>query len=340
MTSKINVALVGFGLSGRYLQAPFFAVHPDFNLHSIVTSRPEAQTLFPSVQRVGALADVLADPAVDLVSICSPNETHAGYARQCLLAGKHVLVEKPFAATAAEAEAVIALARQQGQHLFAFQNRRFDSDFLTLKMLLDSGRLGDLLRYEAHYNRFKPVLNPKKWKEAPGDASGILFDLGSHLIDQCVALFGAPRNVRGEAYTQRPGSGIDDAFDLWLDYGQLKVHLSSSLMVREPSPRYVLHGTRGSFVKPGIDPQEDHLKAGRLPGEPGFGVEDEAWSGILYTENGEQPVTEKIETRPGNWMVLFQNIADVLRRGAEPLIRMEEIVEQLRIIGKVHTEED
>lgn len=332
---KINVALIGFGLSGRYLQAPYFEKCTDFHLKTVVTSQQNLHVVYPHTGRADTIAEVLADASIDLVSICSPNETHFDYARQCLLAGKHVLVEKPFAATAAEAEALIALAQKQGRHLFAFQNRRFDSDFLTVRQLLADGALGDLLRFEAHFNRFKPLLNPKKWKEIPAASNGILYDLGSHLIDQCIALFGAPQSVQGETYTQRAGSDIDDAFDLRLDYGAMKACLRASLMVREPAPRYVLHGTKASFVKYGIDQQEDQLKAGLLPGMPGFGEEPAALYGILYTESGDVPRQETIKSQPGNWQALFDNMADVLLRGAPPAIRMEEVVQQLQVIGQL-----
>ena len=332
---KINVALIGFGLSGRYLQAPFFEQHPDFQLKTVMTSQPDLQLAYPQASRASSLAEVLADGTIDLVSICSPNETHFDYCRQCLLAGKHVLVEKPFTATSAEAEELMALALKQGLHLFAFQNRRFDSDFLTLQKLLAGGRLGDLLRYDANFNRFKPLLNVKKWKEQPAASNGILYDLGAHLIDQCIALFGAPQSVQGESYTQRAHSDVDDAFDIWLDYGHLKAYLHASLLVREPTPRYVLHGTAASFVKYGIDQQEDQLKAGLLPGMPGFGEEAAAFSGTLYTEVNDTPQQETIETLPGNWQALFANLADVLLRGAEPLIKMEEVVQQLHVIGQV-----
>ncbi len=331
----INVALIGFGLSGRYLQAPFFEKSPDFHLKTVMTSQQDWQATYPQASRVSSLAEVLADATIDLVSICSPNETHFDYTQQCLLAGKHVLVEKPFTTTAAEAEELMALAKKQGRHLFAFQNRRFDSDFLTVQQVLNSGHLGDLLRYEAHFNRFKPLMNPKKWKEIPAASNGVLYDLGAHLIDQCIALFGAPQSVQGETYTQRTGSDIADAFDLWLDYGHLKAYLHASLLVREPAPRYVLHGTTASFVKYGIDQQEDQLKAGLLPGMPGFGEEPAAFYGTLYSEKGDVSQQEEIKSQLGNWQALFANMADVLLRGAEPVIRMEQVVEQLRVIGQV-----
>jgi scyllo-inositol 2-dehydrogenase (NADP+) len=331
---KINVAIVGFGLSGRYLQAPFFENNPDFHLKTIM-SRQDVQAVFPQVQKAANLADILADADIDLVSISSPNETHFDYTRQALLAGKHVLVEKPFTATVAEAEELIALAKKQDKHLFVFQNRRFDSDFLTVKKVIESGQLGELLRFEANFNRFKPVLNVKKWKEIPNPANGILYDLGAHLIDQCVVLFGAPQTVWGQTYTQRKGSSIDDAFDIQLDYGRLKVCLTASLLVRDPTPRYVLRGLDGAFVKYGIDVQEDQLKAGLNPDDPDFGRESDAHSGVLYAEIEGYSVQEIIETEQGNWRLLFQNIADVLLRGAAPVIQMEEILVQIGIMERL-----
>ncbi len=332
---KINVAIVGFGLSGRYLQAPFFETNPDFQLKTVVTSQQALQETYPHVQRAESLAAVLADDSIDLVSISSPNHTHFDYARQCLLAGKHVLVEKPFTATVEEAETLVKLAMTQNRHLFVFQNRRFDSDFLTVKKVIESGCLGALLRFEARFDRFKPLLNPKKWKETPTKGNGILYDLGAHLIDQSIALFGVPQAVWGETYTQREGSSIEDAFDLRLDYGKLKVQLSSSLLMREPTPRYLVQGTKGTFVKYGIDVQEEHLKAGMLPGDAGFGMESADFQGRINTEIEGLGFRGSVETEPGDWGALFENIADVILREGFGVVRLEEVVGQMRVIEGV-----
>jgi scyllo-inositol 2-dehydrogenase (NADP+) len=198
-----------------------------------------------------------------------------------------------------------------------------------------SGVLGKIHRFEARFDRYKPLPNVKKWKEEAGAASGILYDLGSHIIDQAIALFGAPKSVGGEVYRQREGSNIDDAFDLRLQYGALQVQLSSSLLVREPTPRYMLHGDKGAFVKYGLDPQEDQLKAGLWPGMPGFGVESAEFQGLLNTTYNNLPFRGKVETLPGNWMLLFQNIADVLHHNAAPLIRLEQVLTQVEIMAQV-----
>jgi predicted dehydrogenase len=331
----LNVAIIGFGLSGRYLQAPFFLANPNFNLKTIVSASQNPQEIYPSVQVARSIEEVLANDEIDLVSIASPNGTHYDFARRCLLAGKHVLVEKPFTSTVAEAEEVIQLAKTQGKVLSVFQNRRFDSDFMTVKKVVENKLLGDLLSFEIHFDRHKPILNPKKWKEETGLGSGIIYDLGSHIIDQTLVLFGSPKAVAGETFIQREGSTIDDAFNIRLDYGKLKVVLKSSLLVREEGPRYILHGTKGSFVKYGLDVQEDHLKAGLMPRMTGFGIESvEKW-GILNTEINGQHFRGHLETEVGNWDLLFQNLFEAITEGKELLVKPEQIVEQIKIIEEV-----
>lgn len=328
----LNVALVGFGLSGRYLQAPFFIANPNFNLKTVVTVSQNPQLVYPSVQAAKSLDEVLTDAQIDLVSICTPSHTHFDYAKQCLLAGKHVLVEKPFTATAAEAEELILLAKKQGKVLSIFQNRRFDSDFMTVKKVVENQLLGDLVAFEIHFDRHKPILNPKRWKEAATPANGILYDLGAHIIDQTIVLFGKPNSVVGDTFIQRKGSEIDDAFHIRLDYGKLKVILKSSLLVREEGPRYILHGTKGSFVKYGLDIQEDHLKAGLMPRMEGFGVESSEKWGILNTEINGQHFRGHIETEVGNWDFLFQNLYEAIAEGKELLVKPEQVLEQIKII--------
>lgn len=331
----ITVAIIGFGLSGRYLQAPFFLANPHFKLKTIVSNNQNPSTIYPSVQKATSLDAVLADAEIDLVSICSPNDTHFDYAQKGLLAGKHVLVEKPMTATAEEAEQLIALSKKQGKHLFIFQNRRFDSDFRTVQKVVEGGLLGEILNFEIHYNRFKPILNPKKWKETVSATSGILYDLGAHIIDQTIVLFGIPLSISGETFSQREGSEVDDAFNIHLDYGRLKVTLRSSLLVREETPRYIIHGTKGSFIKYGIDVQEDHLKVGIMPNKPEFGYETAPYKGILNTEINGVTVRGSVETERGDWSILFQNIYEVIAENAKPIISLTDIIEQLYIIQQV-----
>lgn len=331
----LNVAIIGFGLSGRYLQAPFFSISDKFNLKTIVSNSQNPKAFFPSVDVAKSLEEVLADSSIDLVSICSPNATHFEFAKKCLLANKHVLVEKPFTATVSEAEELIALAKQQNKVLSVFQNRRFDSDFMTLKKVIEGGLLGDLLSFEAHYDRYKPVLNAKKWKETPAPSNGILYDLGAHLVDQVITLFGSPQQVWGQTYTEREGSTIDDAFDIRLNYGKLKVTLKSSLMVREEGPRYILYGTKGSFVKYGIDLQEDHLKAGIMPNMDGYGIESAENYGILNSDINGLSVRGKVETLKGDWSLLFDNLHDAIVEGKELFVKPEQVLAQIKIFEAI-----
>lgn len=331
----ITVGIVGFGLSGRYLQAPFFLTHPNFKLKTIVTANQNATAVYSSVQTARTFESVLNDAEIDLISICSPNETHFDYVQRALLNNKHVLVEKPFVATVEQAETLITLAQTQGKHLFVFQNRRFDSDFLTVRRVIENNLLGDILSFDIHFNRYKPLPNPKKWKEIAAPSTGILYDLGAHIIDQTIALFGAPKNIVGETFTQRPHSEIDDAFYIRLDYGKTKVTLTSSLMVREDTPRYIVQGMQGSFVKHGIDVQEDHLKAGMFPNDKNFGAEPENNFGLLNAELKGVAFRGRVTTLNGAWHLLFQNIADVIDRNAEPFLNLRDVVEQIQIMEKI-----
>ncbi|WP_341225266.1 Gfo/Idh/MocA family oxidoreductase [uncultured Arcticibacterium sp.] len=332
----IKVGLVGFGLSGRWLQAPYFVLHPNFDLKYIVTSQDIGQDLFKGTQKAVDLDQLLADPEIDLISICSPSSTHFDYCKKALNAGKHVLVEKPMTATYEEAQELVELCKKVNKTLMIYQNRRFDGDFMTVKRVIESGVLGEILSYEARWHRYNPILNKKPWKEAVTPANGIIYDLGAHLIDQAIYLFGNPESVNGEVFTQRENSTIDDAFNMNMNYGKVKVKLSASLMVKEFEPRYSIHGTNGSFIKHGLDPQEDHLKAGMLPGvHADFGFEAVENNGQLTANLAGMEMKGEIDTFPGDWMQLYNNLADVILNGAEPIIKPEEVAEQIRVIEEV-----
>lgn len=333
----INVGIVGFGLSGRYLQAPFFLTNPKFNLVKIVTSQELPPHIFVDTKKADSVDELLADKSIDLISICSPSSTHFDYARRALEAGKNVLVEKPVTARASEAAELFELAQNRGKVLCVFQNRRYDSDFQTVRKVIESGILGEILSYEAHFDRYKPVLNAKAWKEAPEATTGILYDLGAHLVDQAISLFGKPDSFSGEVFIQRMNSEIDDAFNLQLNFGRVKANLRSSLLVKDQGPRYIVHGTLGSFTKYGMDVQEDHLVSGLYPVQPGFGVEPASGYGKIRTSLNGLEIEGKVETLPGNWALLFDQLAEAIRSGRELAIRPWEIVEQIGILDAVKT---
>jgi scyllo-inositol 2-dehydrogenase (NADP+) len=333
--TKIKVGIIGYGLSGRYLQAPFFATNPAFSLDAVVTNSFNPKEQFPNIEVLTSVDQLISNPEIDLVSVCSPSDTHFELAEKILKAGKHCLVEKPFTATQAEAEELFALAKKMDKVITTFQNRRFDSDFLTVQKVLKMGALGDIISYEAHFDRYKPVLNPKKWKETVQPANGILYDLGSHILDQAIVLFGKPISVAGEKYTQREGSDIDDAFDMRLNYGRMKVKLSASLLVKKLGPRYTIHGTKGSFIKYGIDVQEDHSKEGLWPNDPHFGLEPENEYGLLVYEKEGNDFSERIKTEKGNWNGFFDNLANTINGKSEIEVKDFQILEQIKILEMV-----
>lgn len=331
----LNVAIIGFGSSGRYLQAPFFEANENYFLKTILSNHQNPKQFFPSVNVVKNIEDILNDASIDLISICSPNKTHYNYAKLALNAGKHVLVEKPFTAFSTHAIELISLSKSKNKILSVFQNRRFDSDFLTVKKLIDGNKLGEIFNFEIHYNRFKPELNLKKWKETNEEGSAIIYDLGAHIIDQAIALFGMPLNIWGQSFTQRKNSIIQDAFDIKMDYGKLKVTLRSSLMVPEKSARYIIHGSEGSFIKYGLDVQEENLKAGMKPTDINFGIEPIEQQGTIFTHHESEITSQPLNTERGNWALLFENLYDAIIFGRELIIKPHDVLQQIKIIETV-----
>jgi scyllo-inositol 2-dehydrogenase (NADP+) len=328
---QFNVGIIGYGLSGKYLQAPFFDHHQGFYLHSIVTKNGNPKDDFPFVYHVYEADDIIYHKDIDLISICSPNPTHYQIAKKCLEEGKHILVEKPLVATLAEAKELYELAESKGLHVFVYQNRRFDSDFLTISKIIGSGQLGRLVTLDINFHRYKPVLNPKKWKEVSDPSNGIMYDLGSHILDQAIALFGRPSHWYGQTFTQREGSVIDDAFMIWLDYLDIKVCLRSSMLMVLDQPRYLIVGTEGTSSKYGIDVQEDHLKEGMKVNNPAFGMENEENSAIIGNSNGQYT----IPTEKGNWMNLFENLYQVLLGNEQVIITKEQVLIQIEILESI-----
>lgn len=335
MEKPIRVAMIGFGLSGRYLQGPFFQNHPDFNLVKILTSQStEAIPDYQGIPTSSKVEEAWLDDQVDLVAICSPNDTHYALTLSCLQAGKHVLVDKPMAGSLEEIQTLYDEAERQQKVLAVFQNRRFDSDFLTIKDIIQSGKLGKIVRVEVRYDRFKPELNPKKWKEEVRSANGILYDLGAHIIDQMIDLFGEPERVMGRTYQERMGTTIDDAFDILASYSNgPSVLLHSSLLAKEPLPRYVIYGTNGSFLKYGIDVQEDHLKAGVLPTEARYGYEPADQNGYCFTEEGRICV----ETRRGDWGSLFTSLSQAIQGKGPFVVTRKQMEAQFKVIASIQS---
>lgn len=282
---------------------------------------------------MGEAATLFEDQAIELVVVATPNNSHFELARQALLAGKHVVVDKPFTLTSEQAQELIDLARQRNKVVSVFQNRRWDGDFQTVRQLVKQEYLGRLVEYESHFDRFRNTFSPERaWREEVGPGSGVLFDLGSHLIDQAQVLFGLPRMLTADIRSQREAGKADDQFELILHYDHLKATLKAGLLVRQPGPRFALHGTEGSFVKYGVDPQEEALKRGRSPREPEWGMEPEAQWGILNTQIGGLHFQGKIETSQGCYSAYYENVYQAIRGEAELMVKPEEARNTIRLI--------
>lgn len=331
-TPVLNVGIVGFGLSGQVFHAPFIDVNPHFNLHSIVTIGTLAGEKYPKVKTTASLSDLLDNPEIDLVIICSPNNFHFSHASAALQAGKHVIVEKPFTVSSTEARNLIEIARKSGKQVFPFHNRRWDSDFLTVKHLIAEGYFGKVVEYESRFDRFTPAISRAAWRYEQEAGGGTLFDLGIHLIDQAVSIFGTPEGVFCRLFNQRAGSVTDDSFDLKLIYPDLNVTLKASVFVKEPGPRFQVHGTSGSFVKYGLDSQEAMLRKGKKPGSPGYGIEPGRQRGILNSISFGKTFRGRYETLPGNYMEYFDNVYSVIVNGAETIVKPEDALMNIRII--------
>ncbi len=329
----IQTGIIGFGLSGRVFHAPFLHTHDGFEIKKIVErNKEESKLIYPYVQVVDDYINLLNDPEIELIIICTPNTLHFNMVQECLKAGKHVVVEKPFTPTSFGADELIKLAESKDRKIFVYHNRRWDGDFLTISKVVKSGVLGNIEEYEAHFDRFKPEINPYAWRDFPEPGAGILYDLGSHLIDQALCLFGKPVSVSANIESQRQESEVDDYFRLQLHYPERNVILSAGMLVEETGPRFVIHGHLGSFVKFGIDPQEKALQEGQMPVGEDWGVESPENWGMTTIDYQDLNIDGSIETEPGNYMGFYNNVYDVLRNEAHTIVKPEEARNVIRII--------
>ena len=309
----IRVGLIGFGVGGQIFHAPVLTAIPGLKLTKIRASKPEqilvAQRKYPEAKTFSTSEEIINDPDIHLVVISTPNTSHHLLALQALQAGKHVVVDKPFTTTTAEADELIALAADRNLVLSVFQSRRFDSDFRTLEKVIKSDLLGDLVEFESRYDRFRNFPKPNAWREEEELGAGILYDLGSHLIDQALTLFGLPEAVTADLRLQRKFAKAVDNFEVILHYPSVKVSLKAGMLVKESLPRFILLGTKGSFVKYGLDVQEEDLKAGHSPlTKDHWGIEpQQIWGKINSDVNGCH-IIGNIESEPGNYTEFYDNV--------------------------------
>ncbi|MEG0773440.1 Gfo/Idh/MocA family oxidoreductase [Clostridium sp.] len=312
MKEIINVGLIGYGGGGRFFHAPVIDSVEGLKICKVYATNTESvnhlKELYKDVSVVSSVDDIINDPNIHLAVVATPNEFHYEIAKNALEGGKHVVVEKPFTATTHEADKLISLSSASKKLLTVHHNRRWDSDFKTVEKVVKSNLLGDIVDFEATFDRYNPNFK-NAWKEKNVAGSGVLFDLGSHLIDQALCLFGLPVEVFANIQIQKQGGQVDDYFKLMLKYSNLNVILKASSLVRELGPRYVLHGTKGSFIKYGMDVQEAHLKKGLIPkNNTAWGVEPEDIWGKVNTEVNGLHVIGKIESEIGDYREFYKNV--------------------------------
>jgi scyllo-inositol 2-dehydrogenase (NADP+) len=332
-----KVALVGYGFASRTFHAPSLVITPGLHLTKVVSSdRAKVLADLQAVEVVPKFDEALADPEIELVVIATPNQSHFPLAQAALQARKHVVVDKPFTITSQDAAELIRLAAEKERVLSVYQSRRWDGDFLTIKALLAGGLLGDIYSCEIRYDRFRPDVKVR-WREQDLPGSGILYDLGAHLIDQAVQLFGLPKAITADLRNQRPGAKTTDYFHLLFDYGALQVILHSSCLVKEPGPHFQIHGNRGSFVKYGMDPQEAALLRGERPGpaNPNWGKEAAEWYGELTANTGGLEISKaRIETLPGDYPGFYRQLAASLTGNGPVPVLATEAAKNIELIEK------
>jgi len=335
---ELKVGIAGYGLAGAVFHAPLIAATPGLRVAAIVTANPQraqrAGREHPGARVVGSV-EAMLEEGVDLVVVATPNRHHAAVALAALEAGAAVVVDKPLAPSARDGRRVVEAAQRHGRPLSVFHNRRWDGDFLTVRRLVEEGRLGDVVRLESRFERWRPTVDAGRWRELadPADAGGLLFDLGSHLVDQAIALLGPPVSVFAEVEARRPGAAVDDDVFVALEHpGGVRSHLWASMVAGALGPRFRVLGLEGAYVKEGLDPQEAALKEGARPGDPGWGREPPSLHGRLVAGEAQ----ETVETAPGAYERYYAGMVEAVRDGAAPPVaasdglRVVEVLEAAR----------
>jgi len=334
VSAPLNVALVGYGYVGKVFHAPLLAHTPGLRLHTVVSGDAgKVHADFPDVRVVADPQVAFNDDAIDLVVVAAPNAVHASLAIAALRAGRHVVVDKPFTTTLDEARQVIAAAREAGRIASVFQNRRWDGDFLTLRKLVEDGALGEVSELHSHFDRFRPQV-PDRWRERAGLGAGLWFDLGPHLVDQALQLFGMPLSIEADIAIQREGAVVDDFFHVLLRYPRLRVVLHAGALVPAHGLRFAAHGTGGSFVKHGLDTQEAALKAGIAPGSPGWGHDPLAGTLTRAGEDGD--ATSLVDGLPGDYRGYYAALREAIRGRGEPPVTAAQALDVMRVLEAGH----
>jgi scyllo-inositol 2-dehydrogenase (NADP+) len=324
----IDVGLVGFGFAGQVFHAPVIQATDGVRLAAIVSSKVERDSRYPEVIFVRSVEQMLAIERIRVVVIATPNSSHFEIARQCILGGRDVVVDKPFTTTLQEARLLVQLAAELGRTITVYQNRRWDGDFKTVHNLLEQGILGRVASFESYFDRFRPALKANAWREREEPGAGVLFDLGPHLIDQALALFGIPDAITADVRIEREVARVDDAFDVVLHYKNMRAVIGASMLAASPRPTYHILGTGGSFIKHGMAPQEEALKQGRSPREPNWGTEGpEKWGKMVTPER-----SEPVPTLAGDYRGFYENVRDALSGRAELAVTPQQSLNVMQAI--------
>jgi scyllo-inositol 2-dehydrogenase (NADP+) len=335
----VRVGVIGFGLAGQAFHAPVIRGVEGMEVACILERHTNhAKARYPEVRVARSLDEMLSDKTIQLCAIATPNDTHFSYAKACLEADRHVVVDKPFTPTMAEAEELVRLAAERKRLLSVYQDRRYDGAFRTIRKLLASGTLGKVAEYEVRYDRFRLNPKPNAWREKAGfPAAGVLWDLGAHVLDGALVLFGEPETVYASAFCQRETSTIDDAFDVIFEYPFLRATMRARIIAYAPSHHLLLHGANGSFIKYGMDPQEEILRSEKCPDGPDWGadwgLEAESKWGTLSHADGK---TEKIRTERGDYRGFYANMRDAIEKDAPLDVPPEQALRTMRAILLAH----
>lgn len=330
MSAPIKVGIVGYGYASKTFHVPFIATLPEYELTAISSSNPaKVSADWPDVAVVASPEELFSNPEIELVIIPTPNDTHYPLASEALAAGKHVVVDKPFTITVEEAQALQKQAQDTGKLLSVYHNRRWDAGYLTLKKLLADGSLGDIKYYESHFDRYRPVTR-QRWRESAAAGGGIWYDLGPHLLDQALQFFGKPKSITADLGMIRPGAEAVDYFHSILEYTDKKVILHSSTVAAAESPLYVVHGMKGSYVKYGLDPQEDCLKSGQLPTSQNWG--EDKRNGSVTLSQDDDLITQQLVNEKGNYGGYYLAIHDAIRNGAVNPVLPQEAIDIMKVI--------
>lgn len=328
MTHPVRTALVGFGYAGRTFHAPLIAACPDLRLEAVVSRQAETVSeLWPDARVLTSFDQALADPAIDLIVLATPNDLHATQAGAALNAGKAVVVDKPFTLTAAEARRLATLAEERGLLLSVFHNRRWDADFLTLQTLIAEDRLGPVVRFESSFNRWRPEVRDR-WREGDGPGAGLWYDLGPHLIDQALCLFGRPLAISCDLAILRAGGRAIDYAHAVLRYADKRIILHADMVTPAADARFAAHGARASWLKDGLDVQEDQLKSGLTPGAAGWGVDPRP--GVVV--DGVTGAREVVAGPPGDYPAYYSAVAGAVRDGAPNPVSPQEAAAVMEVL--------